>query len=47
MANQLGKRYRCAKCGTEILCTKASTGAVECCGQAMQTQEPKPIPSSD
>ena len=47
MANQLGKRYRCAKCGTEILCTKAGTGEVVCCGENMKTQEAKPIPSSD
>lgn len=47
MANQLGKRYRCAKCGTEILCTKAGAGATECCGEPMKTQEAKAIPSSD
>ena len=47
MANQLGKRYRCAKCGTEVLCTKAGQGEVICCDQAMNTQEARPIPSSD
>ncbi len=47
MANQLGKRYRCAKCGTEVLCTKAGTGDIICCGEPMKTQEAKPIPSSD
>lgn len=47
MANQLGKRYRCSKCGTEILCTKAGEGIVICCGQPMETQEPKAVPSSD
>jgi len=47
VANQLGKRYRCAKCGTEVLCTKAGTGEAECCGEPMKTQEAKPIPSSD
>ena len=47
VANQLGKRYRCAKCGTEVLCTKAGTGEVICCGEPMKTQEAKPIPSSD
>jgi hypothetical protein len=30
MANQLGKRYLCDKCGTEVLCNKPGTGAIEC-----------------
>ena len=47
MATQLGKRYRCLKCGTEILCTKAGEGKMTCCGQEMEVQEPRPIPSSD
>ena len=47
MANQLGKRYRCAVCGTEVLCTKAGGGAIVCCAQEMEAQEPRPIPSSD
>lgn len=47
MASQLGKRYRCPKCGTEILCIKAGTGEVTCCGQEVELQQPKPIPSSD
>jgi desulfoferrodoxin-like iron-binding protein len=47
MTSQLGKRYKCAKCGTEALCTKAGAGKLECCGEEMKTQEAKPIPSSD
>ncbi|MCX7911749.1 MAG: hypothetical protein N2506_02110 [Dehalococcoidales bacterium] len=47
MASQLGKRYRCAKCGTEALCTKAGEGNLSCCGEAMQAQEARPVPSSD
>jgi len=47
VANQLGKRYRCQKCGTEALCTKAGDGQVTCCGQEMEVQEARPIPSSD
>ena len=43
MASQLGKRYKCAKCGTEVLCTKAGAGQMECCGEEMKTQEAKPI----
>jgi desulfoferrodoxin-like iron-binding protein len=47
MASQLGKRYRCEKCGTEALCTKAGVGKLVCCDQEMKAQEAKPIPSSD
>ncbi len=47
MANQLGKRYRCSKCGTEVLCTKDSKSAITCCGQEMETQDPRRTPSSD
>ncbi|HEY32498.1 MAG TPA: hypothetical protein G4O10_05275 [Dehalococcoidia bacterium] len=47
MASQLGKRYRCPTCGTEILCVKAGEGEVTCCGQAVELQQPKAIPSSD
>ncbi len=47
MPNQLGKRYKCAVCGTEVLCTKPGQGGVMCCGKPMEVQEPKPIPSSD
>jgi len=47
VASQLGKRYRCEVCGSEILCIKAGTGPVICCGQEVKIQEPKPIPSSD
>lgn len=47
MATQLGKRYVCNACGTEILCTKPGSGVVECCGAPMQVKEAKPVPSSD
>ena len=47
MANQLGKRYKCSVCGTEALCTKASEGAIVCCEQEMDLQQPRPLPSSD
>jgi len=47
MASQLGKRYRCPKCGTEVLCVKSGTGAITCCGVDMEIQEPRAIPSSD
>lgn len=47
MASQLGKRYRCQVCGTEVLCVKSGDGIVICCGEEMKIQEPKTIPSSD
>ena len=47
MANQLGKRYLCESCGTEVLCNKPGAGTVECCGQSMKLKEAKPLPSSD
>jgi len=47
MANQLGKRYRCDVCSTEVLCTKQGDGAVSCCGKEMEEQQPRPLPSSD
>ncbi|MFC1949247.1 desulforedoxin [Chloroflexota bacterium] len=47
MASQLGKRYRCKVCGTEILCVKSGEGTIACCGEEMEVQEPRAIPSSD
>ena len=47
MTSQLGKRYRCTVCGTEILCLKAGAGVTTCCGKEVELQEPRPIPSSD
>ena len=44
---QLGKRYRCEVCGTEVLCTKMSPKPVVCCGKEMVKQEPKSAPSAD
>lgn len=47
MANELGKRYQCPSCGTQILCTKAGEGAICCCEQEMEIQQAKKLPSSD
>jgi hypothetical protein len=47
MANQLGKRYFCEECGTEVLCNKPGNGTVLCCDKDMQIKEAKPLPSSD
>lgn len=35
MANEVGKRYVCAKCGSEFMVTKAGQGEISCCGQPM------------
>lgn len=45
--SQLGKRYKCQECNTEILCTKAGEGSQVCCDKDMEVQEPKPLASSD
>lgn len=47
VANQLGKRFFCDVCDTEVLCTKAGVGAIQCCGKDMELREPKPLPSAD
>ena len=47
MPNQLGKRYLCEQCGTEVLCNKPGQGAVTCCDAEMKIKEAKPLPSSD
>lgn len=47
VANQLGKRFFCDVCETEVLCTKAGPGMVQCCGKDMELREPKPLPSAD
>lgn len=47
MANDTGKRFACAHCGTEALCTTAGAGTVECCGEPMAIKEPKKLPSAD
>jgi hypothetical protein len=47
MATQLGKRYLCDSCGTEILCNKAGSGSIVCCDHDMKLKEAKPLPSSD
>jgi hypothetical protein len=47
LGNQLGKRYRCEKCGTELLCLTRGDGTFECHGVAMAVVEVKSLPSSD
>ena len=47
MSNQLGRRYECGECSSIALCTKAGDGVIQCCGQEMQAQQPRKLPSSD
>ena len=39
MANQIGKRYHCTKCGSEFIVTKAGNGEITCCEQAMEQKK--------
>jgi len=39
VANQVGKRYQCAKCGTEMIVTKGGEGNLSCCDQPMQQKQ--------
>lgn len=40
MANQVGKRYQCSVCNSEMIVTKGSpNGQLSCCGQPMQQKQ--------
>ncbi len=39
MANQIGKRYFCAKCGSEFIVTRGGNGTLSCCGQVMEMKK--------
>ena len=39
MANEVGKRYVCTKCGAEFIVTRGGEGKLECCGQAMELKK--------
>jgi hypothetical protein len=43
----LGKRYRCAICGTELLCVKPGSAPFVCHAEPMTLLEPKQLPVSD
>ena len=47
MANQLGKRFQCTECSTEVLCIKAGDGGIQCCSKPMELMLPKVLPSAD
>ncbi len=39
MANTVGKRYRCPKCGAEMIITKAGNGTITCCDKPMEIKQ--------
>ena len=39
MANQVGKRYKCVKCGAEVIVTRGGNGTVKCCNQPMEQKK--------
>ena len=39
MANQVGKRYTCEKCGATYIVTKGGKGQLACCGQPMEIKK--------
>jgi DNA-directed RNA polymerase subunit RPC12/RpoP len=45
--NQLGKRYRCETCGTEVLCMKRGEGRFQCHGVPMAVIVIEDLPASD
>lgn len=46
-SNQVGKRYECESCGSQIICVKPGQGRFSCHGKPMGLLEAKPLPSSD
>jgi desulfoferrodoxin-like iron-binding protein len=39
MANDVGKRYVCRKCGVEIIVTRGGKGTLQCCGEPMEIKK--------
>jgi desulfoferrodoxin-like iron-binding protein len=39
MANTVGKRYICAKCGAEVIITRGGNGTITCCNQPMELKK--------
>ncbi len=35
MVNEVGKRYVCAKCSSEMIVTRGGSGAMVCCNEPM------------
>jgi len=45
--NQVGKRYACKICGSEVICVKSGAGRITCHESTMELRVAKPLPSSD
>lgn len=43
----VGKRFRCERCGTEVLVLRAGAQPVMCHGDRMRPIELRPLPSAD
>ena len=43
---QVGKRYQCESCGTELLITKPSYGELSCCGKPLELPQPQQTASA-
>ena len=39
MANQIGKKYTCEKCGVIYIVTKGGNGKLVCCQQPMEIKK--------
>jgi desulfoferrodoxin-like iron-binding protein len=39
MANPVGKRFVCKKCGAEVIVTRGGNGTLRCCGQEMELKK--------
>jgi hypothetical protein len=39
MANMVGKRYVCKKCGAEIIITRGGSGTIMHCGEPMELKK--------
>jgi hypothetical protein len=39
MANEVGKRYKCQKCGAEFIVTRGGKGELYCCSQQMEIKK--------
>jgi desulfoferrodoxin-like iron-binding protein len=39
MANEVGNRYVCKKCGAEYIVTRGGKGELYCCGEPMSKKE--------
>ena len=47
MTNQLGKRFQCESCGSEVLCIKPGECDLKAGDREMELMQPKVLPSAD